>query len=175
MREKKKVSILTVFLQIWSLDGRVVQVLDRSKVTPLCAPGSMQAFDPSAAVAGISDQQDEPVRRRRPESMWNQSVSESSTVRDVSWHSSEPAIMSTAWDGPDGQHGSLAKHVSKRQRVERERHETDFGYLCRNGRASARMASPWKMPSKSPSQKLLGDASYFALYNPQSFALIILQ
>jgi hypothetical protein len=89
-----------------------VQVLDRSKVTPLCAPGTMEAFDPSAAVTGLGEQDDVSSRRRRPESMYHQSVSESSTVRDVSWHSSEPAIMSTAWDGPDGAHGSLAKHVS---------------------------------------------------------------
>jgi hypothetical protein len=89
-------------------------VLDRSKVAPLCAPGTMEAYDPSAAVASsaIEDDDAPSTRRRRPESMWNHSVSESSTVRDVSWHSSEPAIMSTAWDGPDGQHGSLAKHVS---------------------------------------------------------------
>lgn len=74
----------------------------------------MEAFDPSAAVTGTGGQEEDAAstRRRRPDSMWNQSVSESSTVRDVSWHSSEPAIMSTAWDGPDGAHGSLAKHVS---------------------------------------------------------------
>lgn len=32
------------------------------------------------------------------------------TVRDVSWHSSEPSLMSTAWDGSEGEAGSIAKH-----------------------------------------------------------------
>ncbi|GAC99443.1 hypothetical protein PHSY_007044 [Pseudozyma hubeiensis SY62] len=32
------------------------------------------------------------------------------TVRDVSWHPQEPSLMSTAWDGNDGDSGSIAKH-----------------------------------------------------------------
>lgn len=104
----------------------MIQVLDRSKVLPICQPGSLEASDPSAAIsAPISDQDAANAANARRESesnanntrynrsyMWNQNSSEVCTVRDVSWHSSEPAMMSTAWDGPDGQHGSIAKHVS---------------------------------------------------------------
>ncbi|KAJ1027841.1 hypothetical protein NDA13_003294 [Ustilago tritici] len=32
------------------------------------------------------------------------------TVRDVSWHPQEPSLMSTAWDGNEGESGSIAKH-----------------------------------------------------------------
>ncbi|ETS63933.1 hypothetical protein PaG_02262 [Moesziomyces aphidis] len=32
------------------------------------------------------------------------------TVRDVSWHPQEPSLMSTAWDGAEGESGSIAKH-----------------------------------------------------------------
>ncbi|CBQ68109.1 conserved hypothetical protein [Sporisorium reilianum SRZ2] len=32
------------------------------------------------------------------------------TVRDVSWHPQEPSLMSTAWDGSEGESGSIAKH-----------------------------------------------------------------
>jgi hypothetical protein len=114
--------------QIWSLDGQVVQVLDRSKVVPLCSPGSTRASDPSAAIPSPEDEaKDGEACRTSPQAsaggasrynrsyMWNQASSEICTVRDVSWHSSEPAMMSTAWDGPDGQHGSIAKHVSGKQ------------------------------------------------------------
>ncbi|TBU63826.1 WD40 repeat-like protein [Dichomitus squalens] len=62
-------------IHIWSLDGRVVQVLDRSHTLSM-------ALDPSAP---------EPVditpSRIRP------------CVRDVSWHSQEPILMSTGWLG----------------------------------------------------------------------------
>jgi len=49
--------------QIWSLDGRIIQVLDRSKTLPI-------TFDPSAPDV-------KPTRRAR----------QFSCVRDVSWHS----------------------------------------------------------------------------------------
>jgi len=107
--------------QIWSLDGQIVQVLDRSKVVPLCQPGGTEASDPSSATSAplqintsTSQGASEPDAgsRYNRSYMWNQRSMEVCTVRDVSWHSSEPSIMSTAWDGPDGQHGSIAKHVS---------------------------------------------------------------
>lgn len=92
----------------------MVQVLDRSKVIPLTQPGSTQASDPSSAttIPAASQANTEAPRYNRSY-MWNQRATEVCTVRDVSWHSSEPSIMSTAWDGPDGQHGSIAKHVSR--------------------------------------------------------------
>ncbi|KAI0825009.1 WD40 repeat-like protein [Trametes gibbosa] len=62
-------------IHIWSLDGRVVEVLDRSYTQPM-------AEDPSGA---------EPTEfvasRVRP------------CVRDVSWHSQQPILMSTGWLG----------------------------------------------------------------------------
>lgn len=108
--------------QIWSLDGRVVQVLDRSKVVPLTRPGSLEVEDPSAPVLSadqydsIGQERDANERARSSRqrySIWGSAMPDVCTVRDVSWHSSEPALMSTAWDGPDGQSGSIAKHEWK--------------------------------------------------------------
>ncbi|KAI1788787.1 WD40 repeat-like protein [Ganoderma leucocontextum] len=62
-------------IHIWSLDGRVVQVLDRSHTLSM-------ALDPSAP-----DPQDITPARVRP------------CVRDVSWHSQQPILMSTGWLG----------------------------------------------------------------------------
>ncbi|PIL31836.1 hypothetical protein GSI_06540 [Ganoderma sinense ZZ0214-1] len=62
-------------IHIWSLDGRVVQVLDRSYTLSM-------ALDPSAP-----DPQDITPARVRP------------CVRDVSWHSQQPILMSTGWLG----------------------------------------------------------------------------
>ncbi|KAH6916627.1 WD-repeat-containing protein [Coprinopsis sp. MPI-PUGE-AT-0042] len=56
-------------VHIWSLDGRVVQVLDRSKTLP-AQNGRNYAMDPP----------------------------KNTCVRDVSWHSEEPVLMSAAWD-----------------------------------------------------------------------------
>ncbi|KAG6868495.1 hypothetical protein C0993_002033 [Termitomyces sp. T159_Od127] len=61
-------------IHIWSLDGRVVQVLDRSMTLPL-------TFDPSQPELPSMRS-----RRRAP------------CVRDVSWHSQEPVMMSAAWE-----------------------------------------------------------------------------
>jgi DDB1- and CUL4-associated factor 11 len=56
---------LICFLEIWSLDGRVVQILDRSKTLPI-------SFDPSAP---------------EPENRDSRSGRSRVCVRDVSWHS----------------------------------------------------------------------------------------
>ncbi|RPD55853.1 WD40 repeat-like protein [Lentinus tigrinus ALCF2SS1-6] len=79
-------------IHIWSLDGRVVQVLDRSYTLPM-------ALDPSGP-----DPQDITPARVRP------------CVRDVSWHSQEPVLMSTGWLGRRWGHteGSIvARHEWK--------------------------------------------------------------
>lgn len=74
-------------IHIWSLDGRVVQVLDRSKTLPM-------AFAPSGP---------EP-----PKFTGSKAV----CVRDVSWHSKEPVLMSVAWS--NGHNGSVvARHEWK--------------------------------------------------------------
>jgi len=75
-------------IHIWSLDGRVVQVLDRSKTLPM-------SFDPSASEV------------ERP-SIPSRVV----CVRDVSWHTKEPVLMSVAWS--NGHIGSIvARHEWK--------------------------------------------------------------
>ncbi|RDX51000.1 WD40 repeat-like protein [Lentinus brumalis] len=79
-------------IHIWSLDGRVVQVLDRSYTLPM-------ALDPSGP-----DPDDITPSRVRP------------CVRDVSWHSQEPILMSTGWLGRRWGHteGSIvARHEWK--------------------------------------------------------------
>ncbi|OCB87134.1 WD40 repeat-like protein [Sanghuangporus baumii] len=74
-------------IHIWSLDGRLVQVLDRSETLPM-------SFDPSGP--------DVPSLGR---------PSNGSCVRDVSWHTREPVMLSAAW----GVHGtsSVARHEWK--------------------------------------------------------------
>lgn len=62
-------------LKVWALDGRVVQVLDRSRTSPITShPSSMDISRPV-------------TRKSRP------------CVRDVSWHTQSPILMSCAWDG----------------------------------------------------------------------------
>ncbi|PWY99089.1 WD40 repeat-like protein [Testicularia cyperi] len=143
-------------IHIWSLDGTVVKVLDRSKVRPLYAdkdPANQVTAFRSGGVGGDEDQDDESsdddadvfrepglasdpsapplpwYKRRHPHRHLQARVEEEGrrssaagrghrgtgsgaacTVRDVSWHSSEPSLMSTAWDGTEGESGSIAKH-----------------------------------------------------------------
>ncbi|THH05177.1 hypothetical protein EW145_g4993 [Phellinidium pouzarii] len=75
-------------IHIWSLDGRVVQVLDRSQTLPI-------SFNPSAPDLA--------------KSLENRAGG--SCVRDVSWHSHEPVMLSAAW----GAHGNstVARHEWK--------------------------------------------------------------
>ncbi|THV01435.1 WD40 repeat-like protein [Dendrothele bispora CBS 962.96] len=61
-------------VHIWSLDGTVVDVLDRSKTLAM-------NFDPSGL-----------------EFPRNTSPSRSNCVRDVSWHSEQPVMISAAWE-----------------------------------------------------------------------------
>ncbi|KAF8910028.1 WD40-repeat-containing domain protein [Gymnopilus junonius] len=75
-------------VHIWSLDGRIVQVLDRSKTLPA-------TFSPSG---------------REPEPPSGMRIQ--SCVRDVSWHSQEPVIMSAGWENAHG--GTvIARHEFK--------------------------------------------------------------
>ncbi|WVQ72216.1 hypothetical protein IAR50_001763 [Cryptococcus sp. DSM 104548] len=88
-------------VHIWSLDGRVAQVLDRSQSTPLHT-SSNTFSDPSAPT---------PPRTAQSSSMGHRSH----TVRDVAWHGFEPTLMSTCWDMDGGYRrgGSVAKHEWK--------------------------------------------------------------
>ncbi|KAF8504268.1 WD40-repeat-containing domain protein [Gautieria morchelliformis] len=77
-------------IHIYSLDGRVVQVLDRRRSLPM-------SFDPSDRDPG------EPLRGRHGSTV---------CVRDVSWHSQEPVLMSVGWESGHG-HSSVARHEWK--------------------------------------------------------------
>ncbi|ODN73721.1 hypothetical protein L202_07261 [Cryptococcus amylolentus CBS 6039] len=90
-------------IHIWSLDGRVAQVLDRSQSTPLHPTSSSSTFsDPSAPFPPLPAQSTSMSHR-------------SHTVRDVAWHGFEPTLMSTCWDMDGGYRrgGSVAKHEWK--------------------------------------------------------------
>ncbi|EIN13833.1 WD40 repeat-like protein [Punctularia strigosozonata HHB-11173 SS5] len=85
-------------VHIWSLDGRIVQILDRSKTMPM-------SFDPSGP--------EYPMGGRR---------NQATCVRDVSWHTREPIILSAGWEGRMG--GSIVaqhewKGMSKTQLMSR--------------------------------------------------------
>ncbi|KAF9444600.1 WD40 repeat-like protein [Macrolepiota fuliginosa MF-IS2] len=75
-------------IHVWSLDGRIVQVLDRSRTLPI-------TFDPSA-----------------PDVETTRGTRQAACVRDVSWHSQEPVLISAAWSSAEG--GShIARHEWK--------------------------------------------------------------
>jgi WD repeat-containing protein 23 len=116
-------------IHIWSLDGQVVKVLDRSKTRSLFERAD-EASDPSApewtltegAAIEAAEAAQQPRRAGLRARATNSGIGSgggggggeyATTVRDVSWHSSEASIMSTAWDGSDGQCGSIAKHEWK--------------------------------------------------------------
>ncbi|KAA1467844.1 WD40 repeat-like protein [Dentipellis sp. KUC8613] len=76
-------------IHIWSLDGRIVQVLDRKHTLPM-------SFDPEAP-------EPEPAAGARGAPV---------CVRDVSWHTQEPVILSAGWE--NGRTGSVvARHEWK--------------------------------------------------------------
>lgn len=100
-------------IHIWSLDGNVVGVLDRSKARDIFARGEVDASDASAPErddSGLSRSGRTASSAAGFSRSWSYESAPNVTVRDVSWHSSESSIMSTAWDGPDSQRGSIAKH-----------------------------------------------------------------
>ncbi|KAI5480392.1 WD repeat protein [Pseudohyphozyma bogoriensis] len=82
-------------IHIWSLDGRVAQVLDRRQTRGLINSESGEYNDPSDPDDG------------------KQYPKNTTAVRDVSWHPFEPSLMSTAWGGHNRSEGSLAKHQWK--------------------------------------------------------------
>jgi len=78
-------------IHIWSLDGRVVQVINRADALPI-----------------FSDPSDEDLSTSQGRGMGRRSA----TVRDISWHSQEPVLMSCAWDNPKS-YSSVARHEWK--------------------------------------------------------------
>lgn len=98
--------------QIWSLDGQVVQVIDRNETYPLYTNHG-EVTDPSGAAWSMPHAipVSEPASSRTS-AAYGRSQN-MCIVRDVSWHPSEPTLMSTAWDGVGGQTGSIAQHVRR--------------------------------------------------------------
>ncbi|CAK5280746.1 unnamed protein product [Mycena citricolor] len=76
-------------VHIWSLDGQIVQILDRAHSLPM-------SFDPS---------EPHPVART--------GSGGHSCVRDVSWHAYEPVLMTAAWESGRRATSSLARHEWK--------------------------------------------------------------
>ncbi|EJT50400.1 hypothetical protein A1Q1_00332 [Trichosporon asahii var. asahii CBS 2479] len=91
-------------IHIWSLDGRVVHVLDRALSQPLRHQGAERYTDPSAPEPPPASRVEDPYYDTRQR-----------VVRDVAWHSQEPTLMSTCWDMNAGYRrgGSIAKHEWK--------------------------------------------------------------
>ncbi|AAW40986.2 hypothetical protein CNBA4920 [Cryptococcus deneoformans B-3501A] len=89
-------------IHVWSLDGRVVQVLDRSASEGLYSSQGIYS-DPSAPAHSTQS------------SRTNLFGSYSHAVRDVAWHGYEPTLMSTCWDmmGSMRRGGTVAKHEWK--------------------------------------------------------------
>ncbi|WFC98268.1 hypothetical protein MYAM1_000993 [Malassezia yamatoensis] len=89
------------------------QVIDRNQVHPLQTSDGFSC-DPTAPEDALPAPQQ--ARRNRSTSRLGrirQSTGrQQCIVRDVSWHSDEPTLMSTAWDS-DGQTGSVAQHQWK--------------------------------------------------------------
>ncbi|KLT41773.1 WD40 repeat-like protein [Cutaneotrichosporon oleaginosum] len=86
-------------IHIWSLDGRIVQVLNRAESVPLRnARGGFN--DPSAPA---------------PQNASARPMGRGWVVRDVAWHAREPTLMSTCWEveGRFRDRGSVAKHEWK--------------------------------------------------------------
>ncbi|QRV97565.1 WD domain, G-beta repeat protein [Ceratobasidium sp. AG-Ba] len=75
---------------IWSLDGRIVETIDRSQTLPI-------SFEPSEA-----DQPPQPQRSYRH----NDRI-----IRDCSWHPHEPVLLSCLWHS--GESSSIGRHEWK--------------------------------------------------------------
>lgn len=76
-------------IHIWSLDGRVVEVLDRAATLPMFYDSSGPGLQP-------------PKRSRT-----------AVCVRDVSWSSTEPVMMSVGWDDSRTGGSTVARHEWK--------------------------------------------------------------
>jgi WD repeat-containing protein 23 len=79
------------FSQIWSLDGRIVETLDRAHTLSM-------AFDPR--------DRDLPERQHPHRSSHNEMI-----IRDCSWHPREPALLSCYWHNDES--SSVARHEWK--------------------------------------------------------------
>ncbi|CAG7847671.1 LEC14B protein [Serendipita indica DSM 11827] len=83
-------------VHIWSLDGTLVQRMDRSDVNEM-------GYDPSGTEYSPSN-----MVKQRGEYRATQLV-----VRDVAWHSQEPVVMSCSWATQERPYSEVAKHEWK--------------------------------------------------------------
>lgn len=88
-------------IHIWHLDGRIAQVLDRSKTRPLLSDLDGGYNDP---MAPFSKAEMARAQQRNGREL------DRATVRDVSWDPRTPSLVSTCWGGTGGAQGSLAMH-----------------------------------------------------------------
>lgn len=84
-------------IHIYSLDGRVVQVLDRAHSHPLIDRSSGSYNDPADL-------------RLRTHPRKGRTGYSPPVVRDVSWAPYAPQLMSTAWEDRGAVEGSIALH-----------------------------------------------------------------
>ncbi|KZV94574.1 WD40 repeat-like protein [Exidia glandulosa HHB12029] len=86
-------------IHIWSLDGTVVQTIDRSRTLPI-------SFDPTGPDPG------EEIPRERPAAGRMGQRTTGIIVRDLSWHPSQPVLLSSAWRG-ESTRSNVARHEWK--------------------------------------------------------------
>ncbi|GAA6063021.1 hypothetical protein JCM10212_001800 [Sporobolomyces blumeae] len=91
-------------IHIWSLDGRIVEVLDRSATHPLINKTTGEYNDPSDWSLR------RPHGKRRGAAGGSIRNSYGGMVRDVSWHPDRPELMSTSWEERGSVEGSIAVH-----------------------------------------------------------------
>lgn len=125
-------------VHIWSLDGRIVQVLDRAKTLP-------STFKPYEC-----EPEETNVSRT------------GNCVRDVSWHSQEPVIMSAAWTARPGgtiiaRHewkGLSKMHWKLEDWVEKERQEASESPI---GRPTPNQLSARRRSQHVPGSYIVSD------------------
>ncbi|KDN37936.1 WD40 repeat-like protein [Tilletiaria anomala UBC 951] len=96
-------------IHIWSLDGQLIQVLDRAKAQSIFntrddiwgSRGVLPAADPLAPVSEFERAKLDLAPRTN------------FCVRDVSWSPTEPVLMSASWEGGRGTYGSVVRHEWK--------------------------------------------------------------
>lgn len=91
-------------IHIYSLDGRIVQVLDRAKALPM-------SFDPSESEPPLANRSRTHASQPRARHSWM--AGRTGVVRDVSWHSREPVLMSVAWGSGSYDGGTVARNEWK--------------------------------------------------------------
>lgn len=130
------------FFKIWSLDGRVIQVLDRSHTLPM-------SFDPSDIEPEHILQSGNKV-----------------CVRDVSWHSQEPVMMSVGWESR--QRGStVARHewkgLSKRAAALEDWVASRAAEQSERAERAARRAARRPVPPHEHADSIMEESEDFAI------------